>query len=226
MSSAQVAAWTGGVENELEQVTIWAMNSLRPDRSTAGEPDREDLVVRRFLLGDSKTLARVESLVSRVVRFRGYYIPPGERRDVVQEVLLQICQALTRPGLSFTENFEAFVRAIAHRRCVDWMRRHHGTEELAASMQSGADPPDRTLLERERQELGHLVLQQLPEGCRELIRLHAAENLPYSKIAELQGRSAGALRVQMYECMNEARGILERIRGGRRPHPAPRLRQR
>lgn len=181
----------------------------RPPGDPASNP--EEALARQFVAGNEHAVAHVQAMIARVVRFRGYYIPTQDQGDVIQEVMLQLCQAFSRPGFSFTRNMDAFVRSVAHRRCVDWMRQRRVTEELPEVMADAAVRPDGAFLERERSDLALRVLQEMAEPCRDLIRLHAGESMTYPQIARLQGRSEGALRVQMYECLREARRILGRI---------------
>ena len=172
----------------------------------------EERLIREFLLGDSRAVARVEAMIDRVVRFRGYYVPVDERRDLVQEALLTVCQALSKPGFSVRTGFTAFVRSIAHRRCVDWMRRHRTSLPIEIEGPVSVDPPDHQLAEEEEKAMALEVLKELPEGCRRLIRLHALDQMTYRQIAALQGRSEGSLRNQMSECLKEARMHLDRKR--------------
>ena len=167
--------------------------------------------MRGFLEGDRKSIARVEAIVAGVLRFRGYYVPREDRRDLAQEVMLQTYQALSEET---PRNFPALVRTIAHRRSVDWMRRHRPTEELSESTTQYADAPDGALIRSEWRRLGRRVLALLPAGCRELILLRLGEELPYAEIAERLGRSVGALRVQMHGCLRKAEGILSGVHRG------------
>lgn len=185
------------------------------EHRTAGKSG--DDLARSFALGDPGALAQVEGIVSRVVRHRGYYIPLEDQQDIVQEVMAQIWRALAAPGFSLSRNFAGFVHAIACRRCVDWMRRHRATTEIDAAMPDAAGPPDQAYLRRERCELGRQVLAVLREACRELIRLFILEEKSYREIALSKGRTEGALRTQMSECLKEARAIRDRLL--REPRP-------
>lgn len=182
----------------------------------------EDGFIRDFLQGDSRAVRRAEAEISRVVRFRGYYVPEEDRRDLIQEVLLQVCQALARPGFTFTTGFDHFVRSIAHRRCVDWIRRYRVHEAFDPVTPGDQDAPDDQLRESEQHALAAEILGALPERCRDLIRLHLGEGLNYRQIGEQLGCSEGAMRNQMYECLKKAREDFRRRQGPRKtdaPHP-------
>lgn len=167
---------------------------------------------RRFLDGDRAAVARVEALVERVVRFRGYYIPAAERADIVQEVMLDVWQAVNETDFTLNTSLDALVRSISHRACVDWIRRRRPAEAVDPQVADETQRPDRNLLEREQVRLGLQVLRELRPPCRDLFRLFVADRSSYKDIAQRQGRTEGALRTQMAQCLKEARDLLDRIR--------------
>ncbi len=182
-----------------------------PERTRPGSGgDAEDPLVRPFLQGDRRAVSCVESMVVQVVRFRGYYVPAGECRDLVQQVLLDLCEALRRPRYSITHDFAALVRSVAHRRCVDWLRRQRPQGPIDPRMPAPDGRPDEAVAQEERRRLAAEILDQLPEPCRKLIALRLAGALSYKEIAGIVGRSEGALRFQMYQCLKHARSVLGR----------------
>ena len=84
----------------------------------AGDP-----AVERFLEGDAETIAEALRITRLAVNHRGFYVPSQERGELVQETLLALLRQLSDPARPRPKNFEAFVRTLAYRRCVDWMRR-------------------------------------------------------------------------------------------------------
>ena len=164
-----------------------------------------------FLDGNPDDVALVSSTISRVILVNGYYIPAGERADVLQEALADLVrEARARPASGDPE-FCALVRVVAHRRCVDWLRRRRATDRVGLDT-TYLPGPEQRLLDKERQHLGIQVIEQLEEPCRRLFALHAGLGLTYREIGESLGRSEGSLRTQLYECLQHARKILARIR--------------
>ena len=49
------------------------------------------------------------------------------------------------------------------------------------------------------------------EKCRTLFALHAGMGMTYGEISEVLGRSEGALRTQMYECLKAAKKMATRV---------------
>jgi RNA polymerase sigma factor (sigma-70 family) len=173
-------------------------------------PDQH--LFRRFLEGEPAAVARVESLVERVVRFRGYFIPAAERADLIQEVMLDVWQLVNEKGFALTKNLDALVRSVSYRTCVDWVRRRRPTEAVDPQAPDETQRPDREALEREKILLGRQVLRELRLPCRDLFDLFVIGQSSYRDIAERQGRTEGAVRTQMAQCLKEARDLLDRIR--------------
>lgn len=166
----------------------------------------------RFRAGEPAAVARVSRLVSAAVRARGFYIPAGERVEVIQAAIVHLWDAVTAMGGDEPRDFDAFVRAIAYRRCVDWMRRHRATEPVGLDTASPGPDPEATLLAGEEVRIGRFVLEALDVRCRELIRLHSEEERTFREIAESQGRLEKTVRNQMARCLGKARELIERMR--------------
>ena len=155
-------------------------------------------------------MATGTSLVTRVVRFRGYYVPHNDRSDLVQEALVDVIRETRRRAFESDEEFLGFVKTVAYRRCVDWVRKRRSSTHLRLSLATVPTPADE-LLERERQQLGVAVVKRMHEKCRTLFALHAGMGMTYGEISQVLGRSEGALRTQMYECLKAAKRMAERV---------------
>lgn len=165
-------------------------------------------VVRRLRRGDSAAVRHVRERVWKILSFRGYRLPEEDRKDLVQEIVTQIWQAVTRPGFEAGERFWGFVEVVTARRAIDWLRVQRYSSEIDPNLAaSGADPLDKTIA-KEKNRLAFIALSQLSEPCRELIFLHAGLDKTYKEIAQLLGKSEGALRIQMFRCVRAARRIL------------------
>ncbi len=170
------------------------------------------LIVRLIREEDSAATREVLRRVRRILAFRGYGIPSEDRRELEQIVVTQIWHAVCRPDFD-QAGFWGFVEVVVARRCIDWLRRRK-TETRLEDAGDFADPslsPLGDLLRREKVALAKQTLAQLPEGCRQLIELVAEQGKTYRQAATILGRSEGALRVQMYRCIREARGLLAEI---------------
>jgi len=170
--------------------------------------------LQRFLDGEPEAISRIAAIARRVVDARAYRIPEADRQDLVQESLVHLCRACGRPGFRVEDSLEGLVRAIAYRRCVDWMRRVRPTVEFNPDTADRSRGPESELADKETVERGRRIIERLGEKCREIIRMRAIDGLSYRQVAERLGRSEGAARNMMYRCLQEARRILQSLGEG------------
>lgn len=176
---------------------------------------RDDLsLLRRFVDGEPEAVSRVATMAKYVVGDRAYVIPETDRQDLVQECLVHVYRACRPPDFRLEESLEAFVRTVAYRRCVDWMRRRRPAIPINPGMPDPSEGPHERVVETETVERGRRVLRSLGKTCREIIRMRAVEALSYREVAERLGKSEGAARNLMYRCLQEARAILEALDRG------------
>jgi len=170
-------------------------------------PDTHDLM-EPFRRGEADAIAFVARLARFMVGERGYFIPRAEREDVVQEILIHVYRAVSSPAFRLQHGFEAFVRTVAHRRCVDWMRRRQPSESLNPDSASLLAPgPETAVISRESNERALQVLRSLGNSCLELIRLRYRDDLSYHEIAGRLGRTEHGVRSQMYKCIQRAKAL-------------------
>jgi len=161
-----------------------------------------------LLAGDRKAVARVEAWIREVVRFGGWYVPRPAREDVAQEAFLEVWRSISKPEFSVRSSFQGFVRIIAIRTCIRWLREKPPPKPIARApvgdLESAVAETD----------LARRILLRLSPGCRRLIRFRCVVGLPYAEIARMLRRSPGALRVQWSQCLRRARVIHQELLAG------------
>lgn len=176
--------------------------------------NRKVPLVKALRSGSAEAVAEVRERIRRIVRFRGYRIPRDEQKELEQEIVVQVWQAVNRSSFDPHAGFWGFVEVVTARRCIDWLRRQRPESALEADFSStpdGRPGPLGTTLDHERTQLAYAALAQLGKACRDLIYLHVGMGRSYKEIGTLLGKSEGALRVQMYRCVREARRIVEQL---------------
>jgi len=197
-----------------------------------GDGDGDHDSGRRFLDGDPETLDQARRLVESVVRHHG--IPSAERADTVQQVLTDAFKRLRTPGFTLRKDVACLLGKIAHARCLDWRNRQRPTVPVREDIPDPGIGPYGVILENERRWSATLALRRLTPSCRRLIDLHIYHEVPYAVIATLLGRSEGALRVEMCNCLKKARQWIEGpdkepprpTAGGQRARPKPAVESR
>jgi RNA polymerase sigma factor (sigma-70 family) len=215
----RVSPWVAGEGGERD-VAVGDQDSMPlgpPDEERGGVSEHgraernQTSLDRRFSQGDPAAVATVATLVGRVVKYRGYYIPFDERPDVIQETILNLVSAVKERSFADDEDFNAFIRTVAYRRCIDWTRRATHRARIDPMLVQRIQPDD-VLLTEERRDLAVEIFSELKQPCRELLALRVGRGLTYGQISQLLDRREGALRTQFYYCLKQARAILKRRR--------------
>ncbi|MEM7352193.1 MAG: sigma-70 family RNA polymerase sigma factor [Acidobacteriota bacterium] len=171
---------------------------------------------KRLRQRDPALIAKARARVRRLLAYSAFRIPAPDREDLEQEILVQMWQLVSRPGFDDGPGFWKLLEVVSCRRAIDWRRAQRTTETVASDPSDPRPNPLGEVLDDERRHLARQTLEQLPRPCRELVRLHVVEQKSYAEIARLQGRKEGALRVQMFRCVQQARSILRFVRAQRR----------
>lgn len=157
----------------------------------------------------------VRDFARRVVDERGYYVAHADREDLLQQTLLDVYRAASRPGFALRAGLHAFVRSITHRRCIDWVRLRRPVEPISAEMPDPGNPVDLKLEESQRIAIAAQALRRLGAECRELIVLRAGRGLSYGQIAAARGERAGTVRNRMHRCLRRAHRLFREMESRR-----------
>jgi|KBSSwiStaDraftv2_1062776.scaffolds.fasta_scaffold144630_2 DNA-directed RNA polymerase specialized sigma24 family protein len=175
--------------------------------------------IELFLAGDPSTVASVRKIIESVVSHKKYGIPRGERPDIAQQTLADLCRAARKPGY-IVKTLPCLVAYMAHCRCVDWLRKLKETEVIPDGLIDPRPGPDKEILLTDDVILTTKIMEKLPPACRWLMEMVIGLDIPYADVAAMTGRSEGALRVQMWSCLRKARKVHPGHDGGR-PRGAP-----
>lgn len=209
-------ASAGPASGRITAIVPPSPSAPEPAAPTAGR----DHLPRRFAAGDDEAARVVAARVDRILAFRGFGVPPEDRRDIRQDVVMQALLAVRREGFDFGQGFWGFLETVTARRVIDWLRARRPVEELDLERPDpAAGTAEDDLMARERVARGRSVLARLDAKCRELIARHGAEGQSYRDIAAAWGVSEGALRVQLHRCVKRARQMLQDEDAGQAEDP-------
>lgn len=157
--------------------------------------------------GEAWACARIYEDLKRpvvaYVRLRGALDPD----DVTSEVFLGVFRDLHRFS-GDEDDFRAWVFTIAHRRVVDtWRRRSRRptTEPLPDGWEpSGGDAEEDALAALGAREVEALLSRLTPEQ-RDVVLLHVVADLPLAEVAEVMGRSVGAVKSLQHRALRALR---------------------
>ena len=184
-----------------------------PDRSWS---DRQ-LVNACLRDGDQAWGALVDKFKNLVFAIvLDYGLPHDEAADVFQSVWLDAYNGL--PQLRKKSSLKSWLISLTLNKCYHWQRSrrrraarepaHYDAEELAK--QTEVAPA--FVEELERDQLVREAIFELPERCRELVRLLFFTNppTPYKEAAERPGLATGSIGFIRGRCLDRLRRILLR----------------
>lgn len=144
----------------------------------------------------------------------------GEAEDLTQEVYLKIWQNLPQyqPGSSF----RAWAFRVARNLFVDHYRRTRKQreatwldEEFLASLPGGDDPFTRAA-RKQRLEIAHKALQQLPEELAQLLLLRDFADWSYEELAREFNLPLGTVKSRLNRARRELAMAIHQLVGGAR----------
>ena len=125
-------------------------------------------------------------------------------------------RAVNRSGFDFAAGFWGFVEVVASRRCIDHRRARRDVTTLDDEHRDGTAGPFESAVAAQRTELASRILARLEPPCRQLVTMRLHDGMSFQEIAQVLGRSEGALRVQMHRCIGRARNIADDLASGER----------
>lgn len=143
----------------------------------------------------------------------------AEAEDVVQEVWFKIADLQTGP----IANGKSYLFRIAHNLVLDRVRerkRRHAREQSWSDTEHGPLPPSGEVADgrrnaeqvlEERDEAARLAsaIANLPEGARNVLRLHKIDGMSHGEVAAKLGISKSGVEKHMAVAMKHLRKLLE-----------------
>jgi RNA polymerase sigma-70 factor (ECF subfamily) len=156
----------------------------------------EESLVRRAQKHDQEAFAQLyEEYFDRIYRYITLKIGDAvEAEDLTQQVFLNSLRSIS----SFKwrgRPFSAWLYRIAHNQVVDYLRKKKRTDvPLEENLASGGDNPQ-LAAERKLDIEGVLsATRQLTDAQREVISLRFTSELSIAQVAEVMGKSQGAVK--------------------------------
>ena len=156
-----------------------------------------------------------------------------EAEDITQETLLRLWKQ--RDEWTQIENLGAYASTICRRLALDFLRGARGKGQGAGSREQGAgsreqesvrphvspisplasmpstDPlPDEVLDQRQRLDIVHRLIDQLPEVQRTILQLRDIEGYSYSEIAQATGLTETQVKVYLHRARTRLKNALQK----------------
>jgi RNA polymerase sigma-70 factor (ECF subfamily) len=130
--------------------------------------------------------------------------------DIKQETLLRVLKALRHgAGVEYPERFGAYVSAVCNNVMMEFLRNQgrHETLDGTAGPQDHSIDLDAPLISAERKRRVEIVLAELPEKDREILRMLFLEEQPREVVCRRFRVDAEYLRVLVHRAKGRFRNV-------------------
>ena len=170
-------------------------------------------LVRRAQSGDAEAFGEVyDKFVVPIYRYIYYRVSRGQAEDLTELVFLRAWEKRKSYKKQKGNTFNSWIFRIAHNIVVDHYRANDKMEvceldENIPESKSMADPVRQLENKFEQQEL-ILALRELPDLQQQVVVLKFVNGFENCEIAEVIGKSVGAVRVIQFRALNRLKECL------------------
>jgi RNA polymerase sigma-70 factor (ECF subfamily) len=175
------------------------LDARRIVRRLIADARGEDVVERLAVLAAAGSALAVELLVEVVDELgvarravHRFLVDEAAVDDVTQDTLITAAAAIT--SFRGEAKFTTWLYQVARNRSVDYLRRQRATVPLGEHDQSAAMRMSSLIAGR---EAVRQLLERLPDGYREAVRLRDVECLPYAEAAQRLDRNVNTVKSQV-----------------------------
>jgi RNA polymerase sigma-70 factor (ECF subfamily) len=195
-------------------------------RAPTRDPVRaiDDEVVARARAGEREALGGLfrcfQPPLLRYLAVRGARAP----EDLAQDVWMEVARSLARFE-GHGADFPRWLFTIARRRLCDERRFRARREEPAALPDEPADPadgPEELAVARAALRRALALLRRLPPDQAEVVALRAVAGLSVAEVAQVVGKTHGAVRVLAHRGLARLAALVEADAAAEREGPSPR----
>ena len=166
---------------------------------------------------DSQALAEIydryaESIYRYLYRYVG---DAAQAEDLTSEVFLKLLQVLNTPRAP-GDHLQGWLYRVAHNQAMDWFRRQK--KNVSASLEDRPDghpelvavddSPLISLERRQSQQQLREAIRQLTTDQQRVILLRFGEGLKCRQVAELMGKSEGAIKILQHRAIKRLHKLL------------------
>lgn len=137
-----------------------------------------------------------------------------EAEDIVQDTLLKVWNR--RSSWAMIDNMDAFCMTVCRNLALDHLKRQEhqslSLDELTETTQRQGptgNPVEEHLLQQDRIQWVHRMMNRLPEKQRTCMQLRDIEGLPYKEIAQIMGITEEQVKINIFRARKT---IKERIK--------------
>lgn len=161
--------------------------------------------IQRFINGDKQSILIVKKWIESIV-MNHYWGLENEREDITQDVIVKVYLNLRNNNFKYNSSLKTYISRITKYTCIDYFRKRYKTEKINSDTIEISDKTDiqDEIINNERIALMEMIINELPEKCRKILKLALVEKLTYKHIGNLLGIAEGTVKSRVSRCIKEA----------------------
>ncbi|MFA7230544.1 MAG: RNA polymerase sigma factor [Victivallaceae bacterium] len=143
----------------------------------------------------------------KILKFMYYRVGQNDAEDITSEVFMKVMRSIE----SQSGNFEAWLYRIARNTIIDKARYRNARPEIELKLEYDEDIDENKNMEK---QIGSMLdvefaLGKINDEYRELLVMKFIQGLSNDEIAEITGRSQGAIRIMQFRALKSMRAVLK-----------------
>jgi RNA polymerase sigma factor (sigma-70 family) len=184
------------------------MPSISSERSGPGNAELLDAARQGDQQAWDALVARYGRLVWAVAR--GFPLSPADMADLSQTAWLRLVENLG--SITDPERLGSWLATTTRREAIRLLHRRNReipAEEHDEQSDEGADGPEERLLAADEYQQLRAAMEKLPERCRNLLRVLAADSgASYAQLSDAVGLPVGSIGPTRARCLEKLRAQL------------------
>ncbi len=171
----------------------------------------KDLAVQ-WRLGDKEAFSKIyDTYVDKLYKFIYFKVDSFEAEDLTELTFMKAWEKRKKYDPS-KSSFSSWLYTIARNTVIDHYRVSKPTEELDITMadEKKISNPKFQVEESLNAAMLRESVNKLPKNYRDIVLLRFIDDLSYSEIADIMGKSEGSIRIMQFRAIRQLRDFMKK----------------
>lgn len=170
-------------------------------------------LARGWVSGDKESFSKLyDYFVDRIYKFVYFKVKDQDAEDITELVFIKAWENRKKYKSKYG-SFSSWLYTIARNTVIDHYRVTKEVYELNDQMpdDSKSSNPKHVVEDTLTSQQLRKAISKLPEGYRDILLLRFIEDMEYAEIAEVLGKSEGAIRITQFRAIKSLRDVLKQM---------------
>ncbi len=170
-------------------------------------PDQknQEKLIEGYIKGNAREFFLITHWIEQVVKNYQWGLE-NFNEDIVQDVRLKIYLNLKENKFQRNSKLKTYVYRISKYTCIDFLRKTYPSDKENFEQREIIDEDNAldSLINKEKERVLELVLNELASMCREILQMVFIEKLTYNAISSIFNIAEGTVKSRVSRCIKKA----------------------